>query len=78
MVWLFAREGETLKVETQYDNVTREYILTLRQPDGNFSVERYPTAAVLEARLARLEDVLQSEAWQAGAKEARMVETWHL
>jgi hypothetical protein len=65
-------------VETQFDHVTGEYILTLRHPDGSSTVERFPSAATLEARLLGLEEGLHSDRWEQRAPALPMRNTWHL
>jgi hypothetical protein len=32
MVWLFERDEESLKLETRYDNATREYVVIVQYP----------------------------------------------
>ena len=67
MIWLFERAHEAFSVETEYDNVAGEYLMTLRQADGNAIVERFPNTETLEARLVVLEQDLASDRWQRGA-----------
>jgi hypothetical protein len=64
MIWLFERAHETLSLETQYDTVSREYLVTLRHPDGDCVVERFPNTGILERRLAALEQGLEADRWR--------------
>jgi hypothetical protein len=64
MIWLFERPHETLSVETGYDNVSGEYLVTLRQPDGESAIERFPNSEALERRLVALEQGLEADRWQ--------------
>jgi hypothetical protein len=64
VIWLFERAHETLSLETRYDTVSGEYRVTLRQPDGDCVVERFPNTETLERRLAALEQGLEADRWQ--------------
>jgi hypothetical protein len=64
MIWLFERPDEALSVETGYDNVSGEYLVTLRRPDGDAVVERFPDTETLERRLAALEEGLEADRWR--------------
>ena len=64
MIWLFKRAHETLSLETEYDSVSGEYLVTLRQPGGDCVVERFPNTETLEGRLAALEQSLEADQWQ--------------
>jgi hypothetical protein len=68
MIWLFERPHErplkTLSVETGYDNVSGEYLVTQRRPDGECIVERFPDSETLESRLVALEHDLEGDRWQ--------------
>jgi hypothetical protein len=78
MIWLFERGQEDLRIETQYDNVSGEYLLTLRHPDASYTVERFPNTQMLEARLETLEDVLVSDRWSSRNPQQRLKDTWRL
>jgi hypothetical protein len=71
MIWLFDRAHEALSLETAYDNISGQYLVTLRQPDGNCVVERFPNAETLEQRLAALETGLEADRWQRRAGKKR-------
>jgi hypothetical protein len=64
MIWLFERPDEALSVETGYDGVSGEYLVTLRQPDGDVVVERFPDTETLERRLVALEEGLEADRWR--------------
>ena len=79
MIWLFDRGREDLRVETQFDNVAGEYVLTLRHPDGSHSVERYSTRPASEARLSGLEHGLADGSWQPRVPTTlHMKDSWQL
>jgi len=71
MIWLFDRADEALSLETAYDNVSGQYLVTLRQPDGDCVVERFPNAETLERRLAALEQGLEADLWRRRAAQTR-------
>ena len=64
MIWLFERPDEALAVETGYDSVSGEYLVTLRRPDGDVIVERFPNTETLERRLVALEEGLEADRWK--------------
>ena len=78
MIWLFERTNEALWVETQYDNVAREYVLAMRHPGGEVTVERYPNTQTLETRLAGLEERLSGDSWEQRSTRLRMKDSWQL
>jgi hypothetical protein len=64
MIWLFERPDEALSLETEYDNASGEYLVTLRQPDGDVIIERLPNTEALEQRLVALEEGLEADRWK--------------
>jgi hypothetical protein len=64
MIWLFERPDEALSVETEYDNVSGEYLVKLRQPDGDVIIERFSNTEALEGRLVALEESLEADRWK--------------
>jgi len=48
MIWLFERVHETLSVETEYDSVSGEYLVTRRRPDGDSIVEAQPHGELVD------------------------------
>jgi hypothetical protein len=78
MVWMFARDEETMRVETQYDHRTRDYVLRVWRSNGGYTTETFPTTIALEARLADFERTLQADKWHSSAPQPRMAETWHI
>ena len=64
MIWLFERPDEALSVETEYDNVSGEYLVKLRQPDGAVITERFSNTEALERRLVALEESLEADRWK--------------
>jgi len=59
MVWLFERGHESCRLETRYDNIAAQYVLTIVQPDGEERTERFTDAAVFRTRLVALEHDLE-------------------
>lgn len=77
MIWLFERGRGDLWIESLYDNVTGEYVLTLRRPDGGRSVERFPDSQTLETRLVDLEGTLEADCWDMPAT-LNVKDSWSL
>lgn len=67
MVWIFERQfdhtSEFLRVETKYDNSTKEYMLVVFQTDGTSQTERFRSGPIFQQRLEELEAQLQAERW---------------
>ncbi len=63
MVWFFGRGSETVKVQTRFDNVTREYILEIAWGDGRVETERFRELSDFEARTKAVEQQLKSDSW---------------
>jgi hypothetical protein len=58
MVWLFERAQESCRLETRYDNIADQYVLTIVQSDSAERTERFTDAALFRARLVALENDL--------------------
>jgi hypothetical protein len=70
MVWFFSRAGARIRLETRYDNNTREYVLDIVWPDRAPETQRFRNVDDFQARLTSLEDKLHTEQWvQAGSPE---------
>jgi hypothetical protein len=59
MVWFFERYEESLKLETRYDNDTREYVVIVHYPDGREEGERFTDVEEYRVRLVALENHLE-------------------
>jgi len=64
MLWFFERNDEQVKLETRFDNDTREYLAIVRWPDGRERTERCSTAETFRERLLALERELETERWR--------------
>jgi hypothetical protein len=70
MVWFFGRGNETVRVETRFDNATREYVLELAWGTRPAEIERFRELARFEARVADVEAQLRAQSWaQIGGPE---------
>jgi hypothetical protein len=67
MVWFFGRGSETVKVQTRFDNVTREYVLEIAWGDGRVETERFRELSDFEARTKAVEQRLKSDSWVRSA-----------
>jgi hypothetical protein len=63
MVWFFGRGSETVKVQTRFDNVSREYVLEIAWADGRVETERFRELSDFEARTKAVEQRLKSDSW---------------
>lgn len=64
MLWTFTRERESIKIETRFDNETKEYVLIFYRDDGGPQIERFADAFVLRDKLAALEEELEAQRWR--------------
>jgi hypothetical protein len=55
MIWLFEHSSAAAHIESQYDNVSGEYVLTVRTCEHGETTERFRHHDAFEARLAALE-----------------------
>jgi hypothetical protein len=70
MVWFFARGNEAVRVETRFDNASREYVLEIAWAKRPVETERFRDHAAFEARVASVEAQLRADAWaQVGGPE---------
>lgn len=63
MLWFFERRGETVRLETSYDNNTAEFVLVIEWPGRPSVTERFPDADSFTARVRDLEQSLSAERW---------------
>ena len=59
MVWLFERDDKSCRLETRYDNIAAQYVLTIVRSGSTERTERFTDAALFRARLVALEHDLQ-------------------
>ena len=70
MVWFFARGQSQVRLETRYDNASREYVLEVAWPDRPSETERFGDLEAFRARVVILEEQLAAEHWaQVGSPE---------
>ena len=63
MIWMFERGGESLRLETRYDNATAEFVLIRHHPSGDQQVERFGNEQTFGRRLEILEKQLTDDRW---------------
>jgi hypothetical protein len=70
MIWFFARGNEAVRVETRFDNASREYVLEVEWPNKPLETERFRDHAAFEARVTGIEAHLRGQLWaQVGGPE---------
>jgi hypothetical protein len=70
MIWSFARGDEAIRLETRFDNQTREYVLEITWADRSPTIETFKSLAQFRARVVLVEDQLSAEHWvQVGGPE---------
>lgn len=64
MIWLFERNGESLRLETKYENDTAEFVLIVQARQGRPQIERFNDAVSFRERLEVLETQLLAAQWR--------------
>jgi hypothetical protein len=63
MLWFYTRDRDSLRLETRYDNQTREYVGILTHPDGREDTRRFATARAFRHWLVSVDTGLIDERW---------------
>jgi hypothetical protein len=63
MVWFFARGHDSVRIETRFDNATREFVLEVTWPGRPLATERFSNPGTFQSRVLALEAQLEAEAW---------------
>ena len=70
MVWFFARGSDSVRVETRFDNLSREFVLEVAWADRGLETERFTDLATFQARVLVVEAQLEAGAFaQVGNPE---------
>lgn len=70
MVWLYEREGGSLRVETRFDSATNEFVLEVTWPGKSPESERFRNIDGFKTRVLALEQQLDASRWtQVGSPE---------
>ena len=64
MIWLFERDGESVRLETRYESDTAEFVLIVHTPKGGPQIQRFTDAVSFRERLEVLETQLVADRWQ--------------
>jgi hypothetical protein len=76
MLWFYIRDRETLRLETSYDNDTREYVGIVTRPDGRQETNRFASADPFRAWLVTLEQNLTAEQWNPDGSPHILPDGW--
>lgn len=66
MIWIFDRDGETLRYEIRRDDKGDGYILMVTSSDGQKRVERVDQASALIERTVDEMRQLRDDGWKVG------------
>ena len=66
MIWIFDRDGETLRYEIRRDDKGNGYILMVTSSDGQKRVERVDQASALIERTVDEMRQLRDDGWKVG------------
>jgi hypothetical protein len=64
MLWFFDRDTESLRLETTYDNRTREFVAVVQYPNGQALERRFQRRDEFRKWLEAFERSLAAERWQ--------------
>jgi hypothetical protein len=76
MIWFYERGGETLKIETRYNNARAVYELIWHHPDGTSTIEAFTSEALFLQRSQAVETSLSSDAWHLAGAPSFMADGW--
>jgi hypothetical protein len=60
MIWFFARDNDSVRVETRFDNSSREFVLEVAWADRPLQSERFTDLAAFQARVMTVEAQLEA------------------
>jgi len=63
MVWFFSRGNDSVRVETRFDNTSREFVLDITWPGHPPETERFTGLEEFQARVLALEAHLEAQAF---------------
>jgi hypothetical protein len=63
MVWFFSRGNDSVRVETRFDNASREFVLDVTWPHQPVITERFDDLGTFEARVLAVEAQLEAQSF---------------
>ena len=75
MIWFYSRQSEELQIETEFDEGTSEYVMTIRGENSD-TCERFKDVNAFRARLIELEYRLEAEKWKASGRPIVSEAAW--
>ena len=76
MIWFFERGTETTRLETRFENDSREYVLIVDAPGRERTTERFKSVPKFQARLHELEAQLKAEQWTQHGRPEILLDGW--
>ena len=76
MLWLYERGLEDLRIETSFDNATKEYVLILRRGLENESTERFGDSVAFGDRIEALQRELTRDHWTPAGPPLLLKDGW--
>ena len=64
MIWLFDRDGETIRYEISRDRALNRYRVVITRPDGSESVEEVDEPSEVIERSVAFMNSLKSQGWR--------------
>jgi hypothetical protein len=79
MLWIYARNEQSLRFETRFDNETEEFILISYNEDGSQQqIERFKDEVSFKTRLIGLEKWLTIEGWHHTGAPVFLRDGWKI
>ena len=76
MLWFYKRDRASLRLETRYDNQTKEYVAVVFHPDGRRDTERFDRREAFSHWLRGFETRLQEEHWKSDGPAHVLPDGW--
>ena len=76
MLWFFNRDHESLRLHTQYDNESKEFVATMKWSDGRSDQLRFSGIDSFGDWLKQFETALEEQNWKAERRPVVLREGW--
>lgn len=76
MLWFFEREGQSLEIETRYDNAASEFCVVVRYPDDSTHAEQFASERAFRLWLEEVERNLAVLGWSLSSGPTLLSDGW--
>jgi hypothetical protein len=64
MLWFYARDHQSLTLETRHDDAAARFVVRVRWPDGREQVEHFSDLDTFRTWLTAFERAVEADCWQ--------------